>query len=448
MPSRSSYQRAVLPIKRKAFATLLVLWVVAIASVLIVSIQWTSFQQAASGREAMARARATWAARAGIEATIARLEFETQTADVGDAYRVMDAMAEAAEGRLDGAWYRILHDTRTGPVLGPADAHAKININAMSAESLLLLPYMTEDVADAILDWVDSDEDTNLLGAEAGQYAMLPYPYQPRNSGFRSLAELELVLGVDPFYVRGEDWNLNGVLDPEEDDGDESWPPDNRDGRLDAGWSELVTVYSRDGGLAASGQPRLDLRSTQATELVARVGVNAQQADVILAHVDSGITSLRDFVTTALNQLRDPITGQRIDPRVPGLTREQLAALLDETSVEDAAAASIRPGRININTCDSEVLEYVVGLDAALADSIIAERNARATGFQSLADLLDVPAMGQQQLALLMSVLDVRSNVFIVTSRGVDARTGLEVEMIAVVDRSSLPVSILEMRVR
>ncbi len=432
---------------RRAFATLLVLWVVAIAAVLIVSIQWTSFQQAAAGREAFARTRAYWAARGGIEAIIARLEFETQAADIADAYRVQDAMAEVAEARLDGAWYRILHESPSGPVLGPADAHAKININTMTAEGLLLLPYMTEDIADAILDWIDADEDTNPLGAEAGQYAMLPYPYEPRNAPFRTLAELELVLGVDPFYVRGEDWNLNGILDPEEDDGDASWPPDNRDGVLDAEWSALITADSRGGGLAASGLAKLDLRATDATELVARVGVTSQQADVILTYVDTGITSLRDFVTTALNNLRDPTTGQRIDQRAQGLSREQLALLLDETTVEDPTASS-GPGKININTCDAEVFEYIAGLDPSISDAIIAERDARATGFLSMADLLDVPSMSQNQLAALLNIFDVRSNVYVATSRGVDSRTGYEVEIHAVIDRSTLPASILEIRVR
>ena len=37
-----------------------------------------------------------------------------------------------------------------------------------------------------------------------------------------------------PEFVRGEDWNLNGRLDPNEDDGDISYPPDNSDGKLDA----------------------------------------------------------------------------------------------------------------------------------------------------------------------------------------------------------------------
>lgn len=97
----------------------------------------------------------------------------------------------------------------------------------------------------------------------------------------RSLAELELIPGVTPEMVRGEDWNLNGRLDPDEDDGDASWPPDNSDGELDAGWSGIVTASSRDGGLAVSGQARLDLASATSEEMAERIRVAADQADVI-----------------------------------------------------------------------------------------------------------------------------------------------------------------------
>ena len=44
-----------------------------------------------------------------------------------------------------------------------------------------------------------------------------------------------MVRGVSSDLFAGEDANQNGLLDPEEDDGDNSYPPDNRDGILDAG---------------------------------------------------------------------------------------------------------------------------------------------------------------------------------------------------------------------
>jgi len=51
----------------------------------------------------------------------------------------------------------------------------------------------------------------------------------------------------------GEDTNLNGVLDPNENDGDVSLPTDNRDGRLDAGLLEYVTVYTRQPNTGSDG---------------------------------------------------------------------------------------------------------------------------------------------------------------------------------------------------
>jgi len=63
-------------------------------------------------------------------------------------------------------------------------------------------------------------------------------------------------------------------------------------------------------------------------------------------------------------------------------------------------------------------------------------------------DMLDVPAVTSEVLAGLYPRLDVRSNVFVVTSRGTDTGTGLEVEIVATIDRSTLPVLIKEIRLR
>ena len=63
-------------------------------------------------------------------------------------------------------------------------------------------------------------------------------------------------------------------------------------------------------------------------------------------------------------------------------------------------------------------------------------------------DLLKVPSLNRARLARLYPLLTVRSNVYVVTCRGRDLRTGLEVEMIATLDRSALPVVIKDLRVR
>jgi type II secretory pathway component PulK len=440
--------------RRRAFATVLVFAVIVFAVIILGVTQTAAFAHASAGRESLARVRAAWAARAGLECTIARLEHETQEPELDNAFSLLVRMTEVAQGDLPGASWSIAHWEGQREVPGPEDAHAKLNINRLTLQQLAAIePFMPEDAQQSILDWIDPDEDAQPLGAEAPYYLALPHPYEPRNGPMKSLAELELVAGVDARDVRGEDWNLNGLLDPNEDDGDASWPPDNADGVLDGSWSSILTAQSAEGSLSPAGQPRLDLQAAKDADLVSRLGVNAEQAKAILAHVDSSASaSLRDFILTDLNTLAARAAqasgqqGQRA--RVEALTRAQLGALLEETSIGPAQVGAFFPGKLNVNTCEADVLRFIPELTPETADAIIGERAGLPDGFASLGDLLQVPGIGRRQLAAIYELLCVRSTAFIVTSRGRDERSGVEVEVRAVLDRSSLPVIIQEVRVR
>lgn len=435
--------------KPRGFAMLIVLSIIVIAAFVLVAVQASALGQAAGGRESMARVRAKWAARAGIEATIARLEEATQNPNTGDAYAALDDLAEVATDTLDGASYHIASTLGKDVFDGPSDAHAKLNINVATREQLLTIePYMAEDVADAILDWIDTDDDVREVGAELGYYQSMPYPYMPRNGPMQSIQELELVAGVDPIDVRGEDWNLNGLLDDNENDGATSWPPDNADGVLDAGWSGVLTASSSAGGFAASGQERVDLTLTDASEVMSRTKVTSSQADIIVRYAqEASNPQMRDFVRQSLQQLAAQVAqGGGNPPQVEALTTEQLGLLLNECSMGVVDPAT--PGKININTCDSKLFQYLPELDSTVADTLVSERSARSTGFLSLAELLEVDGMSRNTLATIYDLFDVSSNTFEITCRGVDSTTGIEVEMIATVDRSTLPVVIKEIYIR
>ena len=56
--------------------------------------------------------------------------------------------------------------------------------------------------------------------------------------------------------------------------------------------------------------------------------------------------------------------------------------------------------------------------------------------------------MTNDVLADLMDLIDVRSNVYRVTCRGRDTSTGAEVEIVATLDRSTIPVVIKDLIVR
>lgn len=438
---------------RRAFATFIVLWTIALAAMIVVALQSISHRTAAAGRTTLARTRAHWAARAGIEAQIAALTADTLAPDTTSAYTVHADLAEAAIGNLRSASYRVQYTDAIGVVRdGSLDAHSKLNVNALSPDSIILIPDMDTALADAIIDWIDEDDDPEEQGAEEGQYVSVRSGYAPRNAPMRSLREIELIVGVDPEYLRGEDWNLNGLLDPNENDGNLSWPPDNADGKLDEGWSKYLTAVSDDSlppGYGLSGQPRLDLLDTTAQDLAARIRVDNSQAEAILEHIAGG-GSLADFIETDLGELTGTagtlLNGQQNNP-VASLSREQLGSLLAETYLAEDSFGP-RTGKLNINTVDEDALQYLAELPSATADSIITERNARSGGFVYLTDLLDVPAVTNQVLAELYPLLDVRSNVFVAVSRGRDAASGLEVEIQATLDRSTIPVIIKDLIVR
>jgi uncharacterized membrane protein YgcG len=159
---------------------------------------------------------------------------------------------------------------------GLSDESSKLNLNAMlkgneddlAARAMLMnLPNMSEEIADAILDWIDSDITDRPLGAESDYYLTLATPYEPPNGPLDSLDDLLLVRGVTPELLYGEDANRNGLMDPNENDGELSPPFDNADGLLDRGWMNYLTIYSREINTRADGEERINVNQGLLTEL-------------------------------------------------------------------------------------------------------------------------------------------------------------------------------------
>ena len=91
---------------------------------------------------------------------------------------------------------------------GLEDESSRLNLNALTLadkyatdggrEMLMALPGMTVDTADAIMDWIDEDDETREFGAEFDYYQSLGSPYEPNNGPFNTVEELLLVRGVVP----------------------------------------------------------------------------------------------------------------------------------------------------------------------------------------------------------------------------------------------------------
>jgi type II secretory pathway component PulK len=156
---------------------------------------------------------------------------------------------------------------------GLSDEGGKINLNALldydngrgevGLQILMGLPNMTEDIANAILDWIDPDGTPRSGGAENETYTTMSPPYRCKNGPFDSLEELLLVRGITPQLLFGNDRNRNGVLDADE-------APSGGQG-VDLGWAPYLTVYSREVNATADFTPRLFINDNNLQQLRAQL---------------------------------------------------------------------------------------------------------------------------------------------------------------------------------
>jgi hypothetical protein len=441
----------------------IVMWALALGALVLGSLQLFGYRQAMQGRDAVARIQARWAARGGVEYMIAIMADHTVEPVPDDAFamvRDMDAFFDdmfEVGGRVISS-YDIRHDADGKDWKGPMDEHSKLNVNAALEEGSLLttLEDMSPDIADAILDWMDDDDDERALGAERHYYQGLSIPYEPRNGPMRNVAEIELVAGIWPEHLRGEDWNLNNRLDPNERDGEQTWPDDNADEHLDVGWAGLMN--SADGPLAASGLPRINLAQADPEELIERLGIDELQASTLINFARGSDASLGSLLTQHIEQAEEPVqqpltTRGRRQPQPtpeaatgPELTVEQLWAVFAETTI--GAYLGVQPGRLNLNTVSEELLRQLLVGREHLADEIVYLRSSRREGISSIVDLIEIPAFREDKTTLeyLAQISDTISNVYSISSRGRSWPSGVEIEITAVVDRSTLPIRILEYR--
>ena len=163
---------------------------------------------------------------------------------------------------------------------GLADESGKIDLRMILAfetekpgvgrEILLNLPGVDEYIADAILDWLDEDDDTRDYGAEAEFYEGLDVPYLPRNGMIESLDELLLIEGVTPTLLYGADWNRNGLVDLGEPDPLElelESDYENSEGLLDCGLYALLTIRSAENPNDSNGSEKVNVNGDDLEEL-------------------------------------------------------------------------------------------------------------------------------------------------------------------------------------
>ncbi len=270
-------------------------------------------------------------------------------------------------------------------------------------EALMSLPNMDESTADALLDWIDPDDETREQGAESEYYQGLDAPRRPRNGLPPCLEELLLVKGVTREKLFGIDVNANYRVDPAEEELAKQQAEIAADAHTP--WSRYLTVRSAERDETYDGQPRIQLNQADLGKLHRELSTELEPswANYIVAYrqygpyngagegedassllIDASVPATRwirsplELIATRVG-IPDPEKAEKkvkvyVSPLTadPGAMREYLPQLMDAVTVGSGAPVF---GRINVNLAPREVLAALPGMDMSLAERIVSGRS-------------------------------------------------------------------------
>ncbi len=464
---------------KKALVLVGVLWIVAVLTVIATSVGQSSRLDMKVSTIRTEELRCKWACRAGIEKAIGVLNEDLRESD-----SLTDLWSDNDEDfnnvSLEKCWFSVK----------VIDESSKLNINTVTKQQLMELPYMEEDIADAIIDWRDGDDTPNAEGVEGGYYETLPIGYKIRNGPFKTIRELLLVKGVTEELFYGEDTNFNGLLDYNERDGDESPPNDDRDDVLDVGWIAYLTCYSYDRNVDAEGNQKVNINQANESQLQNSLGIRQSQAQwMVERRQNNRFTSIADLLDSSGSQQSQQSSQQRSQQgsqQVSQQSSQQGSQQVSQQSSQQGSRQSSQQssqrgsqggsqqtepvdtqtfyqiadkitvdsgnqitGKVNINTAPKGVLIALLGgseSDVQTAENIVSYRASLTDGMQSIAELLEAGLVNSETFRRIANNITTRSDVFIIRCFATADRGGVEgttLQTEVVVDRSESPYTTL-----
>lgn len=420
----------------EGMALLYVLWLVAILSVVAFEMRYASHLRMQVTANIGIETKAYYCARAGVERTIADLlvEKDDQEAGLDSKVKISDEEDESRylDVKVGDGTYTLYAgvDEFGQQQYGPIDACSRINLNTADATVLAEIPGIGEALAADI--------------AATRQKEAL-----------NDLNELLRLPDVTLTMLYGEDQNHNGLLDPNEDDGDASWPPDNADGELDGGIAAYLTLWSATREVSKTGTARVKLNEASADAITKAIpSIDKQHADSIVVNRDKKkFTSIADLLDVDLmEQKAGGGGGSNGPPPIPewkstgqkAFDKATFRKIADLVTVADGETSS---GLVNINTASSKVLACLPGIDEGLAQKIVDARQGKRDHFETVADLMDVGGLSDDVFKGVCRWITTRSDVFELRSFGTVESQRLYRCVDAVVDRSENRVQVRSWKV-
>lgn len=276
---------------KSGFALVLVLGVMVLLAILAAGIAFSVRSEMNIAGEFSDRIRARYLAHAGLQRALLELSMDNPGVDsyveTWQRLRSDDEVLDFGDGIF---------------IVYVTDETGKLNIN--TADRNTLVAFFTqitgdseraEEIADAVIDWRDADDEPELLGAESDYYLNLEQPYRAKNAPFDSPFELLLVRGItkDIFYGDAE----LGI------------PP----------LTELITTYSAVPNVDERGLPRVNINTATREQLLEALGdiLTEQEVDAILRYRDG--TQQQGASVGQPTQTTPPTLGQPGSVRPPAV---------------------------------------------------------------------------------------------------------------------------------
>jgi general secretion pathway protein K len=185
--------------RERGVVLLLVIWLLALISVIVLSVAQEWGTEALLTRNYLAARQAGYLAEGGVYYAVGKL-VEAQLAE--RQRPAPNVFTEASPNIWQGEGSRELSMPGGAVAIRVSDESGKININQASEALLLSLltalgfkEHTLQSAVDAILDWRDRDSVTRPLGAESDYYLGLDPPYLAKNGPLDTVEEL--------FWIRG-----------------------------------------------------------------------------------------------------------------------------------------------------------------------------------------------------------------------------------------------------
>ena len=413
---------------RSGTVLIVAMWIVLVLAGLVLVFARAMRVEAAAAANYVAGLQADAIAKAALQIVISEV-------DGIDGATLPDVGKDGQPLAVGGGWFWILNpisadDATTGDAnaslrtYGVRDEASRLNLNTATPEMLLKLPNMTAEIAASIADWRDGDSDISAGGAESEYYLLLPDPYTCKNGPFDAVEELLLVRDVTRELLLGEDTDRNGVLGANENDGTDTDPADNRDGHLDRGWIDYLTVHTVEPNVTAGGETLINVNdaNTQALSDLLRSVVAQDRFFQTMDRVRSGrpYSSVLDFYART------------------GLTAEEFGLMAYDLTA--SRGQNVR-GLVNVNTAPKQVLLCLPGIEESDADALISKRQASGTDLTSVAWVAE--ALSTEKAGGVGEFVTTRSFQFSADIVAVDGHGRAFRRFRAVVDATTAPPRVL-----